>query len=116
MAEQTTITVYVPVISDRRNTDDYAAITCGAFRNKKDALNALIRTLVDSELIFDLSDEDYHYTFRGDELKCEDNEYKIQVLCKHANTLEDVIDMCKKLGDPYYDDGWIIEVKEFQLQ
>ena len=119
MAEQTAgMTVYVPVISDRRDEDDYAATACGAFRNKKDALHALIRELIDSgRILSEISfDYDENSCYEGVELKEDDKEYNILELCKLANTVEDVIDMCEALGDSYYDDGWKIEVNEFQLK
>ncbi len=117
MAEQTTMTVYVPVIIYGRAKYEYQATTCGVFRNKKDALHALIRKLFDEEWIcpeYIFAEESR--TYGGDELKEDDIEYNIQVLCKHANTVEDVIDICENLGNSFYNDGWKFEVNEFQLQ
>jgi hypothetical protein len=119
MAEQTDkITVYVPVIIYGRDKYEYDATTCGVFRNKKDALKALIRELVTGAWICNefSFDSENPFSYEGVELKKDDTEYNIQVLCKHTNTVEDVENMCAMLGDSFYEDGWKIEVNEFQLQ
>ena len=116
MAEQTGMNVYVPNIIYGREKYEYHAITCGVFRNKKDALHALIRKLVYMEWICPEYIFEESHTYGGVELKAGDNEHNIQVLCNHANTMEDVEDICNKFNDSFYGDGWDIEVKEFQLQ
>jgi len=134
-------TVYIPVVIEKR--EEHGATVCGAFLNKKNAVHALIRVLVENGYLapyHNFGDEEVNYrgeelregdngyiapynsfkdeevNYRGDVLKKGEYEFNIQVLCKHANTFEDVKDICDKLADSYYEDDWKIALNEIQLQ
>jgi hypothetical protein len=98
--------VYVPVITLCVDRDEVKTFMCGVFRNKLDALHALVKGMCESEYISisedDLeeinSDPEHGYTyFEG--LADVTEEQVPEILCKHVKTEEDLEDILSEHGN-----------------
>ncbi len=118
MSNQAANQVYVPLINlYGRNRYEYESIVCGVFRNETEALHALIRKLLELEMIVpDSGGYDEPICYKGETLKEGNIDFNMQVLCKHANTMDDVKDICKVTGDSEYEERFSFNVTEFLVQ
>lgn len=110
--------VYVPLLNIYgRNRYEYESIIFGVFCNKTEALYALIRKLLELEMIVpDSGGYDEPICYKGETLKEGDIEFNMQVLSKYANTMDDVKDICRVTGDLEYEERFSFSVTEFQVQ
>ncbi len=125
MTELTENKTYMPLIIYGMDNHQYDAIFCGLFRKEIDALHALIRKLVEIEYLCSectLEDEELTYGDGDEELNAGDREHVANVLCKYANTIKDVEDICNTLEDGCYNGskldmhGWRFEMHELRVQ
>lgn len=118
MSNQTVNKVYIPLLNlYGRNRYEYESIVCGAFNDKTKALHALIRKLLELEMIVpDSGGYDKPICYKGETLKEGDIDFNMQVLCKYANTMDDVKDICKVTGDSEYEERFDFSVNMFHVQ
>lgn len=117
------IKVYVPIIIEYgRNKYEYLAKNVCVFRNKVQAMHALVRTLVDGDFlmtdyIFECDDSGANNaTYKGEILVEGDTPGNILKVCKHINTEDDLTEFCKSIVDSAYPDSWEYRIDEFELQ
>ena len=110
--------LYVPLLNIYgRNRYEYESIVCGVFCKKTEALYALIRKLLELEMIVpDSGGYDESICYKGETLKEGDIDFNMQVLSKYANTLDDVKDICRVTGDLEYEERFSFSVNEFPVQ
>jgi hypothetical protein len=115
--------VYVPIIIEYgRNKYEYLAKNIGVFRDKVQAMHALVRALVDggwlmTDYIFECDDSGTNNaTFKDEVLVEGDTPGNILKVCKHINTEDDLSEFCKSIVDSAYPDSWEYRIDEFELQ
>ena len=115
--------VYVPIVIEYgRNKYDYLAKNVGVFRDKVQAMHALVRVLVVGEwlmtdYIFECDDSGTNNATYKDEVLVEgDTPGNILKVCKQINSMDDLKHFCKSMVDSAYPDSWEYRIDEFELQ
>lgn len=116
--------LFVPILVSGREKYEYSAISCGIFHSKENAVSSLVNYIIKNKFIdYDsFLEETYYYPDYGINILPEDEivnteEKFILYLVNHINGNYDILcDLCNKIGDTYYKDGWDFQIDTHALK
>lgn len=107
--------VYVPIIIEYGTRYTTQAINIGVFKDKINALHAVVQAIISGEWI-QYSSEDCeinNFIYKDEVLIKEDIPGNIFKVCKHIKTEDDLNNFCKSMPeDSGYLDSWIYRIDE----
>ena len=110
--------VYVPLFIYGRDKYEYDAKTFGVFVNQTDAINSLIKYLVENDNLNYISyiENELEEDLEEDEENEKINKQRfVEHLISYINgDYEKLLNACNKYDDSYYKNGWTIRIDQYE--